>query len=359
MQTHGATHNILDFLSDWGELEGMNSSATPQPKVVIRLSHMGDVALITGVLSYWNEKHCDTFIVITRKGNAPLLVNHPAVVEVIELEDTELKTLAWFNKSRHLAARFKGHTLVDLHGTLRSRILSLVWKGSVKRYPKFGLERRLYDRTHAETYRKKLEATNVTQRYAMAYSEKPPQAATLVPQLYLTDSERAEASVLLSSMATGKPVVAIHPYATHPSKQWPRQHWLELTGHLASAGYDWFVIGRDTAPLFDNHEREFTNQTGLRETCALMEKADLLITADSGPMHLACGVGTPVVALFGPTVKAWGFYPAGPKDTVLELNTECRPCSLHGGKACDKGFECLSKITPEMVLNSVRHTLSD
>lgn len=331
----------------------MSSPGDSKPKVVFRLGHMGDVALTTGVLSHWHETSGDSYIFITRAGNAPLLENHPAVTEVIALEDDQLKGAAWFAEARRLASLYKGHTLIDLHGILRSRILSLVWRGAVRRYPKFGLTRRLYDRTHAERFRKPLEAINVPQRYCMALEDNPPEASDLVPRIHLTDSERANASVLLDSIFGTKPLVALHPYATHPGKQWPREHWLGLTGLLAGAGLDWFVVGRDETPLFTNHKRDFTNTTGLRETCALMERADLLITGDSGPMHLACGVGTPVTALFGPTAKAWGFYPAGPKDRVLELDINCRPCSLHGSKSCTKGYECLVSITPERIMETV------
>jgi len=326
-------------------------------KVVFRLSHMGDVTLTTGVLSHWHEKNGDTFVFITRAENAPLLANHPAISEVIALEEDVLKGKAWLNEARRLAAAYKGHPLIDLHGTLRSRILSLVWRGKVRRYPKFGLMRRLYDLTHAERFRIPLEAINVPQRYCMALEGKPPAARDLVPNIHITDAERAAASVHLKNISRINPLVALHPYATHPAKQWPREHWQGLTARLAGAGMDWFIVGYNDEPLFANHDRDFTNKTTLRETCALMEKADLLITGDSGPMHLATSVGTPVAALFGPTAKAWGFYPSGPEDRVLELDLDCRPCSLHGSKMCSQGYECLIGMTPEYVVDIARHML--
>lgn len=329
-----------------------------KPKVVFRLSHMGDVALTTGVLSYWHEKHGDTFVYITRSGNASLLENHPAVADIITLEDGVLKGTAWFAEARRLAVLYAGHTLIDLHGTLRSRILSLLWKGKTCRYPKFGLIRRLYDRTHADRFRRILEATNVPQRYAMALGGKPPQPADLIPRIHLTEFERDDASLRVQHLVGDNPVIALHPYATHPAKQWPREHWLTLTSLLASAGMDWIVVGRDKKPLLDGHERDLTNKTDLRETCALLDRADMLVTADSGPMHLACGVGTPVAALFGPTAKAWGFYPAGPEDRVLETALDCRPCSLHGGKACTKGYECLAGISPDEIMINVQEMLA-
>jgi ADP-heptose:LPS heptosyltransferase len=68
-------------------------------------------------------------------------------------------------------------------------------------------------------------------------------------------------------------------------------------------------------------------------------------------------VGTPVVALFGPTSRAWGFYPSGPFDAVLERALGCRPCSLHGTTTCRNGRECLTAIEPEEVAARLFDTL--
>jgi ADP-heptose:LPS heptosyltransferase len=75
-------------------------------------------------------------------------------------------------------------------------------------------------------------------------------------------------------------------------------------------------------------------------------------------MHLASGVQTPVVALFGPTHRAWGFFPEGVSDIVIEADEECRPCSLHGKKVCDKDQACMQSIEPQRVLQSVLSLLS-
>ena len=286
----------------------MSSSGTKPPSVVFRLGHMGDVALTTGVLARWHETRGDTFVFVTRQGNAPLLENHPAVAEVVALPQERFDT--WSGTCKELARQYEGCTLIDLHAVLRSRILSLRWKGEVKRYPKFGLARRLYDRTRLDCFRKKLEATTVPQRYAMALEADPPPARAVLPRIFLSDAEQTEAADRLAPIHASGPLAALHPYATHPAKEWPREHWRELTMRLECAGIQWIVVGRSETPLMPGDGRDLTNATGLRETCALLERADLLVTGDSGPMHLACGVGTPVIALFGPTAKAWGFYPA-------------------------------------------------
>ena len=334
----------------------MSGSTSKTPGVVFRLGHMGDVALTTGVLARWHETSGDTFIFITRESNAPLLENHPAITNIVGLSPEELRS--WFATAGKLAGRFRNHPLIDLHGILRSRILALRWKGEVKRYPKFGLTRRLYDRTRLDAFRKKLETTTVPQRYAMALEAEPPPARAVVPRIFLTDAEQADAAARLSPIHDHGPLVALHPYATHPAKEWPREHWTALIYRLEKEGINWFVVGRNETRLMEGDEHDLTNSTDLRRTCGLLERADLLVTGDSGPMHLACGVSTPVVALFGPTSKAWGFYPAGPEDLVLERALDCRPCSLHGAKPCDREFDCMASITPDTVMETVRRKLA-
>ena len=335
----------------------MNATERKPPSVVFRLGHMGDVALTTGVLKHWHDLSGETFVFVTRDGNLPLLENHPAVTRAIGLSDADIRDGGWVRKSGELARLFSGHTLLDLHGTLRSRLLSLRWKGPVRRYPKYSLARRLFERSHSKFLQTKLEAVNVPQRYALTLDQTPPPPTAVVPRIFLTDRERATAAVLLDPIQSKPPLIGLHPYATNPAKQWPSAHWLTLIDLLESAGYNWFVMGMNDAPLKSGDKRDLTNETDLRTTCALLDRADLLVTGDSGPMHLAGGVDTPVVAIFGPTARAWGFYPAGPQDVVLEKDLDCRPCSLHGAKACTRGFECMISTRPETVLKGIRSIL--
>lgn len=353
MEDRGATHKPLDFPEDWGKVIGMSSSGDDKPDVIFRLGHMGDVALTTGVLTHWHETMDRTFVCITRAGNTGIFENHPAVRDVIGLEDVELKNMNWLHRARQLAKAYRKHRLIDLHGTLRSFILKRVWRGKVRSYPKFGLSRRLYDLTHSSRLRRRLERTNVPQRYAMAQDMTAPDVSSVIPHIHITNGEQAMARKWLEAIGSESPLVALHPYATHESKQWPIEHWLGLTALLAGSGIDWIIVGHAEEPLFQNHRRDLTNQTSLRETCALLHQADLLVTADSGPMHLATGVGTPVLAMFGPTAKSWGFYPSGPEDQVIEMDLDCRPCSLHGAKTCVRGYECLVGLNPERIMEPI------
>ncbi len=330
-----------------------HSTGNPDRWAVIRLSALGDLVLTTGVLDFWRRTRGLSFCCITRSHLAPVLSNHPAVenCEALPAEDIQGR---WASTARRLASRYSGWGLIDLHGTLRSRILAACWKGPVRRYPKAGLARRLYQRTGMGFLRHMLEARNVPQRYALALEDKAPPAEELRPMIRLRPEELAEGSSLLAGTGLAPGFVALHPYATHPDKAWPRGHWLALADLLRHAGIPFAVIGRDPRPLYPGLAADLTNATELRTTCAVLSMASALVSSDSGPMHLATAVGTPVTALFGPTTKAWGFFPSGPRDVVLEQDYPCRPCSLHGTSSCTQGRKCLASIGPSQVLEAVQ-----
>jgi heptosyltransferase-2 len=93
----------------------------------------------------------------------------------------------------------------------------------------------------------------------------------------------------------------------------------------------------------------------LQETGALLARARVAIAGDTGVMHMATGVGTPVVALFGPTVEQFGFFPYRAPAVVLQRDLGCRPCNAHGSAHCPLGHHrCLRDITPGEVIAAVR-----
>jgi ADP-heptose:LPS heptosyltransferase len=92
----------------------------------------------------------------------------------------------------------------------------------------------------------------------------------------------------------------------------------------------------------------------LPDVAGELARCSLLATNDSGLMHLAEAVGTPVVALFGPTVRQWGFFPRLPGSVVVETPLECRPCSRNGKRECHRGdLACLQHIEVDEVLARV------
>jgi len=323
--------------------------------LVVRLSALGDVTLTTGVIEHLAKARGDRFHFLTRAAHAPVLMHNPHVGKIVVPEEASLKGRAWPATARRLASHYQGWGLLDLHGNLRSRILRRLWKGPMAGYPKKSFERRVFDRFKLSWAKDRLERHNVPQRYAMALLDEPPSPALLRPRIHLTGEERAAAAKRLADAGLSAGAVALHPYATHAAKAWPREQWLALIDLIDQAGEQWFVIGRSKeGALLGDDPRDFSFETDIRETCALLETARALVTNDSGPMHLATGVGSRVVALFGPTHKAWGFFPSGENDVVLEREMTCRPCHLHGGRGCRRGEICLRGISPLEVLEALK-----
>jgi len=329
----------------------------PQKWVAFRLGHLGDVALTTGVLAVLGENKGWSFTVVTQKPWADIFTHHPYVTHTIALEAKDLKTGPFLAFCRRLATEHQRNDrrtgLLDLHGSLRARLLSLFWRGPVLHYPKMSLERRMFLFTGKRLYGDRLRASTVAQRYYMAVDTPAPPPNALLPRIPLTDAEHSEAHARLHTLFPNPTVpVVLHPYATHTLKAWPETHWRKLAALLDDKGIPWIVLGKGKA-LFSGDARDMSNATSLRESCALIACCRALISGDSGPMHLAVAAGVPVIALFGPTTQEWGFFPTGPHDIVLESALPCRPCSLHGKTDCSRSGECLTIISPEQILRVI------
>ncbi|MDR3074038.1 MAG: glycosyltransferase family 9 protein [Deltaproteobacteria bacterium] len=341
----------------------------PRNWLVFRLSALGDVILTTGPLRFWNENAGWRFHVLTRVPFAPVFDHNPAVDAVLAAgpEDLRLPRMGtWFAT---LAARYAGWGLLDLHGSVRSRLLALAWKGPVLRYAKHALARRAFLASGGRLCRALLGAANVPQRYALAAltAEAAPPPSELRPSLYMTREERDFGKSFLAKLfgddvlksAPGRMgPVAVHPYAAHPHKAWPEGHCRELLAALEARSIPWFLLGRGDA-VFPGDARDASNRTTLRESAAIIGACSALVSGDSGPLHLATAVGTPVVGLFGPTTREWGFFPSGPRDRVLERDMDCRPCSLHGKNVCPHEGRCLARIRPEEVLTALESIRED
>lgn len=333
----------------------------PSDAVMMRLSALGDVTLTTGVLRWWHAKRGWKFTVITRQAYAGLFEHHPAVAQVVGLTPHDLDH--WMRVSHQLSVELGNRMLVDLHGSGRSMTLAALWSaGHYRRYPKLGVARRLYRLLRLPWAGNRLLHLNVPQRYALALDRQAPATEDVRPQVFLQEHEVTQARDFLASRGLDptRPIVALHPYATYPQKAWPAERWQELAALLHAQGRQWLVVGANPQPFLADMAGglDLTNACDVRGTCAMLACCGALVSGDSGPMHLGTAVGTPVVALFGPTTRHWGFFPSGRQDIVLERQLSCRPCSLHGARPCGRGLSCLLGIEARQVLEQVDSLLS-
>jgi len=142
--------------------------------------------------------------------------------------------------------------------------------------------------------------------------------------------------------------------------------WQALVSNLTAGRADIVVAGgpsdvavcESIADAGGTQAASAAGTTGLQGTASLIERAKVVVAGDTGVMHMSTALDTPVVALYGPTVEALGFFPYKARNTVLELDLACRPCSKMGGPACPLGHHrCLMDIGPDEVAAAVEEWL--
>jgi heptosyltransferase II len=330
--------------------------------LVVRFSAIGDILLITPLLRALRTRHPGARIaVLTKEPYVPLLSHNPHVNEVLGVAPQE-RVLA-------IAERIRGvrySHLLDLHGNLRSHALRRLAPGPWRSYDKRTLQRALLITTKRDRYGAFLA---VAERYFEAAKELEVEPDGGPPDFYISEEADCRAAERLIALELGRerPIVAIAPGAAHATKRWPIEHWVELVGRITSTGADVAILGGAddmeaaaaiTRAAGGANVASLAGALGLQETGAVIRRSEALISGDTGVMHMATGVGTPVVALFGPTVRQFGFFPYRSPASVVELKLPCRPCSAHGTRRCPLGHHhCMRQIVPDLVFPALAEAL--
>jgi heptosyltransferase-2 len=326
--------------------------------LLVRLSSMGDILLTTPLVRAIRARHPDAWITyLTKSAFVGLLEHNPRINQVIGHDPaTPLRSLA----SRLNAERFT-HRL-DLHGNLRTRGLRVLVPGRWHGYPKHRVARAVLIHAKRNLYR---DRRPVAERYfdAARDLEVSPDGQPL--EFFFRREALDQASRFLAERGLGRDraVVAVCPGAQHATKRWPLRSWQELVTRLTTQGYDVVVLGGPGERVLGEEvaaagAERAASVAGLVEvgvSAAFLKLSRRAVSGDTGLLHLATAVGTPVVGLYGPTVEAFGFFPYRARATVLERDLPCRPCSAFGGPACPLGHHrCLTGIDPETVFDAVR-----
>ncbi len=187
------------------------------------------------------------------------------------------------------------------------------------------------------------------------------------PRLYLRQEDRKWADEILKSkgLSNERPMIGISPGAAYGlAKCWSPDRFGELGRRLSQIWKARVLIfgserERKIADKILSHLEgagtDFTGQTSLLQLAALLEKCSLLITNDTGTMHVASAIGTPVIALFGPTDPiATG--PWGADHVVIKKEIACSPCFK---RVCPTDHRCMEEIRVEEVEEAVRRKLED
>ncbi|HJR16837.1 MAG TPA: lipopolysaccharide heptosyltransferase II [Gemmatimonadales bacterium] len=330
--------------------------------LAVRFSSIGDILLTTPLLRAIQHSYPDARVtLLTKREYVPLLSHNPRVHRVLGLAPER----SLFSLATELRGDRYTH-LLDLHDNLRSRALRLLVPGRWRSYPKHRFARTLLIRLKRNRYR---DRRPVAERYFSAARDLAVKPDGLPPEFFIGREAAEHVSAWLRSVGLeNEPnIVAMAPGAAHATKRWPLEHWRTLIDrHVQDGTAVVLVGGRADAPLgtelAQNGRGRVANATGifgLQTTGALLQRSRALISGDTGVMHMATGVGTPVVGLFGPTVEAFGFFPYSRKARVVELPLACRPCTSQGGPRCPLvHHRCMIDIQPAAVYQTLQSTFT-
>ena len=187
------------------------------------------------------------------------------------------------------------------------------------------------------------------------------------PRLYPGEPERVAVDALLGPVQDGRPLVALAPGSVWGTKRWP--YYPELATRIAGQCRIAIVGSTDDSDAARHIVRaadaqgvvDATGKLSLLASAELIGRADLLVTNDSSPQHLASAMATPTITIFGPTVPAFGFGPLAPHSITLgHPSLPCRPCHHHGPPTCPLGhWKCMRELGVEVVEGAVEGILEE
>lgn len=309
--------------------------------LVIQTAFLGDVILASPV---WENLHAAyphaQIDVVVKKGNESLLTAHPFLHQVFIFNKSHKVKNLW-----NLGKTLRSHQydlVINLQRFASSGILTLLARGKETR----GFEKNPLSLCFTKRFKHDMKPNwHEVDRNLNLISDLVT-APIRRPQLYPRKEDLNSIQIYQEV-----PYYCLAPTSVWFTKQAPQEIWLELIDKLSQTKDQIFLLG---SPSDRAYLDEIVNKTGsslvinlagklsLLQSAALMAGAKHNYVNDSGPLHLASASNAPVSAFFCSTVPEFGFGPLSENAAIIEVkDLACRPCGLHGHKACPKGhFKC-------------------
>lgn len=321
--------------------------------LIIRLSSLGDILLTTPLLRRIKNQYPEAEIdYVVRPEFKACLEHNPNISGLLPYKNGKDEIL-------RLAERIKNgkyELALDLQNNYRSSELTRYANAPVYRFSKNSIKKFLLVNFKINLLK---NALPIPERYSKTLPFLKSSDEGL--EFYLRDED-------YEKIKKETDLIALCPGARHRTKMWPKEYFIRLGKMLEQNGKKTALIGgQSDIELCEELAREIPgaenlcSQNDLYALAKGLMRCSAAVCNDSGMMHLACAVKTPVLAIFGSTVKEFGFTPYQNKSLILENNSlSCRPCSHIGRAACPKGhLECLYKITPSAAYNKLEELLYD
>ncbi|HMM19594.1 MAG TPA: lipopolysaccharide heptosyltransferase II [Selenomonadales bacterium] len=330
--------------------------------LIVKLSAIGDVVHALPVSQAVKQCFPEARLTwVVEKPSYDLLANNPYIDEIIVFDKPRFKSLAGLLKH--------GPALVK---SLRSRHFDLaldlqaLFKSAAIAYLSGAPERLVYCNTRelSDLFSRRVcgpnQAGHVVERYLDVVRALGCEIDNVQFPIHITEQEAASARTVAgqAGLADGQPYIVLAPGANWPNKRWPAPLFALLADSLRDAGLIPVLAGgpgdramaagiiasAKAAPV------DLTGKTSLKELAHLLKHARAFVGGDTGPMHLAAALATPVVALYGPTdIVRNGPY--GPGHKTIITPRECAGCWK---RACPKGEDCLAAIDADSVCRALQ-----
>lgn len=346
----------------------MSQAIVPKRILVIRLDRLGDVILSTPVLQALRSRFPHAFIaMMVRPACNDVIEGNPSLNEVIlyDKEGAHQSVLATIRFARTLR-RFDFDSALVLHPSNRSH-----WIPWLAHIPvRVGYDRKNgWLLTHRLPHRKqeggKHEAVYTLEMLEI-FGISPTLPKPVVP-IHDRAKHRVDALLAESSIQPSDQLVAIHPSASCISKRWMPDRFAQVADRLMTEqGLKICLVAGESDVLFAHQVAQgmrqvpvnFAGRLSVAELAALLKRCRLLISNDSGPVHVAAAVGIPVVDLFGRNQRGlsslrWG--PLGEGHVILHKEVGCVTCLAH---KCDIEFLCLTSLSVEEVYQAALRALT-
>jgi heptosyltransferase-1 len=339
--------------------------------LIVKLSAIGDVIQTLPALNAIRQRYADAHITwLVEEEAAGLIAGHPALDRVIVsrrkhwtkgiLRRGCLKTIRESYRFVRELRDTRYDVIIDFHGLLKSGLLIGLSKGERK----VGFGKGMDHAEHSHLFLNErvpavdMETHALTRNMMLVRALGIP-ANEIEYRLPVGERDRRLAAELSARCGDegSKPLVAINPVAKWATKLWSNAKFAELADRLIAehdarivftgSQSDREVIARIGSSM-KGEAANLAGETSLRTLAALYERTEVAVVTDTGPMHLAAAVGTPVVALFGPTAP-WRTGPFGSGHQVIRVGLECSPCFK---RQCPS-TECMERISVEQVLEGI------
>lgn len=335
--------------------------------LIIQTAFLGDVILTLPIVQELKRKYPESeidFLCIPE--TSELLKNNPHISEIISYDKKNSGVIGFRDLINKLRSK-NYDILISPHRSFRSSLISKL--SNAKKtisYDKSSLNF-LFDKKIK--YRKELH--EILRDLALLEPIGIKSNKIVKPELYISvqDKRKIDSLFYEHRVKDNEKFITIAPGSVWFTKRFPEEKFAKLCDLMFNMNTKIFLIGGKKDKVFsdfiqnNSKNRNIINVTGnfsIMESAELIKRSEVLITNDSAPLHIANAVETNVVAIFGATVPAFGFYPIGKKDIVIETNgLSCRPCAIHGGKKCPVGtFVCMKNIDEQNIMIAVKKLLS-